>query len=470
MVERKTGSVPRVLDGLSEIMVLSNYPDAKNIMLFGFDLEGPLEVEALNSALSRVVERFPQFASSVKQNKVSGKWRLTWSRDPDFKPELRVSQLVESDPSVPFQRSLLRHLHQSLEKEWDLLRTIPTEFHIVRVAEERHSLLALVHHAAADGRTLSSFFKDLLASYHQILTGREPGWAGQADYPAAAKSQLAERKTGKWRDALFLAGHTVAMRASRPSIPQGTGRQQGPGNHYVKSVLTREETARVVANLSRAKRPFMDVLVGAVGTAVDEWNAALNVPRGVIAIYVTVEMRGRYGDAQAPSNSSSIVLKFGPDERADPEKFSRRVTEGREEQFDSLCDAKFVQATYTLSDVMRRLPLTARQKIAHSACQMPVIPLLIAPFGVMWPEIKNGRRTGDSYLTRAGDLDLTEFHAIPYKLGYHCPLILGAYTFRRRLNLQLMSLVSHYTSSETERLMDLLVRVMLDRPFGAPTN
>jgi hypothetical protein len=98
---------------------------------------------------------------------------------------------------------------------------------------------------------------------------------------------------------------------------------------------------------------------------------------------------------------------------------------------------------------------------------MPVIPLLIAPFGIMWPEVRNGKLTGDSYLTRAGDLDLTEFHALPYKLGYHCPLILGAYTFRKSLNLQLISLASHFTLAETERFIKLLAEVLLDRPFGA---
>lgn len=470
MVDTKMGNVPRVLDGLSEIMVLSNYPDAKNIMLFGFDLEGRLDIEVMNSALNQTIESFPQFAGCVKQTRISGKWYLTWARDPDFKPELRVSEMVEADPAVPSQRSLLRHLHQSLEKDWDLLRVTPTEFHAIRRSEERHTLLALVHHAAADGWTLSLFFKELLACYHRILTGREPAWAGQADSSSGVKTQLVQLNTGKWRDALFLARSSIIMRAAKPLIPRGSGQLQGSGNHYVKSILTREETASIVAKLSRAKRPFMDVLVGALGTAVDEWNADLNIPRGAIAICVTVQMRGRFGASQTPSNSSSVVLKFGPRERSHPEEFSQRVAERREEQFDSLYDAKIVKATDTLVDAMRRLPLTARQRIAHSLCQMPVIPLLIAPFGLMWPEVKNGRRTGDSYLIEAGDLDLTEFHAIPYKLGYHCPLILGAYTFRRRLNLQLMSLVSHYTSDETERFMDLLVKVMLDHPFGTSTN
>jgi Condensation domain len=470
MVDKKKGCLPRVLDGLSEIMVLSNYPNAKNIMIFGFSLEGQLDTEAMGHALRPAVDSFPQFACSVSQKKMSGKWRMTWSQDQDFKPYLRVSQLVEPDPAVPLQRSLLRHLHHSLEKDWDLLCTVPTEFHAIQVAEDRHTLLALVHHAAADGWTLSLFFKKLLSCYHHVVTGREPEWADEADSAAGAKSRMVELKTGRLHDILFLTRSSVAMCASKPSIPRGNGCRQGPGNHYVKAVLTRDETASIVANLSPAGKPFMDVLVGALGTAVDEWNAGLDVPPGGIAVCVTVQMRGRFGDAEAPSNSSSIIVKSSPHERRSPEKFSRCIAESRKEQFNILHDAKLMKASNTLSDTMRRLPLSLRKRIAHSVCQIPVIPLLIAPFGVMWPELKDGRRTGDSYLTESGDLELTEFHAIPYKLGYHCPLILGAYTFRGKLNLQLMSLVSHYTSSETQRFMDLLVKVILDRPFGAPTN
>lgn len=467
MAKGKSDNVLGVLDGLSEIMVLSNYPDAKNIMIFGFDVEGPTNVEAMGSALRRAVEHFPQFASSVKPIEVSGKRRLTWVRDPDALPELRFSEMTGADPSIPFQRLLLRHLHQSIEKEWDLLRTSPTEFHLIRVAEDRHSLLALVHHAAADGWTLSSFFRELLAHYHQIVTGEEPAWASETQHSSGVKNQVVELKTGKWHDTLFLIKKSLTMMGSRPTIPRGSGHPEMPGNHYVKSVLTREQTANVIGHLSRAKKPFMDVLVGALGTAVDEWNDALDVPRGVLAICVTVQMRGRFGDAEAPSNSSSIVLKFRPHERATSEKFSRAIANCREEQFASMADVRLAQATGTLASAMSCLPLAIRQRIAHALCQMPVIPLLIAPFGIMWPEVRNGRLTGDSYLTRAGDLDLTEFHALPYKLGYHCPLILGAYTFRKSLNLQLMSLASHFTLAETERFIKLLAEVLLDRPFGA---
>jgi len=84
----------------------------------------------------------------------------------------------------------------------------------------------------------------------------------------------------------------------------------------------------------------------------------------------------------------------------------------------------------------------------------------------MWPEIHDGRRTGDSYLKQAGGLDLTEFHTIPYKLGYRCPLVFGIYTFRKRINLQLIASAEHFTWAEAECFVKLLGDVLVENPFG----
>ena len=158
-----------------------------------------------------------------------------------------------------------------------------------------------------------------------------------------------------------------------------------------------------------------------------------------------MQMRGRFGEAVAGSNSSSIVVKTLPGDRTNQERFSRSVADRRREQFDNLNDVRTCQAACSLTDAVRVLPLSARQRIAHFICQMPLIPILIAPFGSMWPEIRDGRRTGDSYLKQVGGLNLTEFHTIPYKLGYRCPLVFVIYTFRKRLNLQLMASAGHFT-------------------------
>jgi hypothetical protein len=84
----------------------------------------------------------------------------------------------------------------------------------------------------------------------------------------------------------------------------------------------------------------------------------------------------------------------------------------------------------------------------------------------MWPEVKDGWRTGDSYLKSAGGLTLNEFHTIPHKLGYRCPLILGAHTFRKKLNLQLITSKSLLTRAEAADFMYLLATALIENPFA----
>jgi len=470
MAEVNLGELPVVLDGMSELMVFSNYPEARNVMLFGFELEGPVDIGAMNLALKLSLSGFPQFVSSVKESRVSGKSRLVWRPDPDFSPELRLSDLENSDSSVPFQHSLLRHLNQSLEKDWDLLHTVPSEFHLIRLPNKGHCLLTLVHHAAADGWTLTAFYKQLLTRYHEITTGREPGWAPDSDFASSVKKGMVKLKTRRWRDALFFVRNALSLYFTRPTLPRGNGIPRESGVHYAKWVLTPEETDRVVANVARFKSPFIDALVGGVASAVDRWNGAQNIAPGNTVICVTVQMRGRFGEAEAATNSSSILLKLRPEERKTPEVFARAVADRRREQMDSLADVRAWQVGSSLSSAVRVLPLAARQRIVHSVCQLPLVPILIAPFGLMWPEIKDGRRTGDSYLKQSGELSLNEFHAMPYKLGYRCPLILGAHTFRKRLNLQVMASAGLFTAAEAEGFVRLIGEVLVQDPFGGASG
>ena len=150
-----SGKLPKVLDGMSELMVLSNYPEAKNIMIFGFEVEGAVDIDAMNLALRKALPSFPEFSSSVKERRINGEQRLTWFLDPDFQPEFRLSNMETTDSSLGFQHSLIQSLDQSVEKDWDLLQTAPSEFHLIRLPNGRCSLLTLVHHAAADGWTLA---------------------------------------------------------------------------------------------------------------------------------------------------------------------------------------------------------------------------------------------------------------------------------------------------------------------------
>jgi hypothetical protein len=76
---------------------------------------------------------------------------------------------------------------------------------------------------------------------------------------------------------------------------------------------------------------------------------------------------------------------------------------------------------------------------------------------VLWPELQNGKPTGDSFLRAMGDVEVEEVHGLGYKLASSTRLLLIAYVFRNRLNLVLAASAELFTRGEAEQFVDLIV-------------
>jgi hypothetical protein len=465
MTETTFGERSRVLNGASELMVLSNSDEAKALLMFGLDLAGPLDVEAMRRALVTASETFPQFLSTLTEIRERGKHRLMWVRQPDLQSKLNFSEMDVSDSSVSHQNRLIGHLAASLEKEWDLLKGTSAEFHLIRHAEKHHSFFIIVHHAAADGWTILRFLKALMAAYHEIVTGKSPPWSVTTDYASSLKKQAISLKRQRLRDLFIIARNITDSAISRPSFPERKGYSKSMGVHYAKRMLTVEETKGILQTLSGDRRPFVDLLVGGLAVAVDRWNASMGSPLRPLKICVTIQVRGRFGELGAPMNSSPIFLRFHPSERSDPAGFARVVAEKRLEETMKLADVRHFHVADTLTDALRRLPLSPRKRIIRMLSQRPIAPMLIASWGILWPEVRGGRFTKNSYLTHAGDLELTGVHALAYKPWFWCPLRLGVHTFRNRINLQLMAADRYFSSDQAESFMSLVANAVLENPF-----
>ncbi|MEX3657497.1 condensation domain-containing protein, partial [Mycolicibacterium fortuitum] len=62
-------------------------------------------------------------------------------------------------------------------RHFDLTQEIPLRATLFRVAEEQHVLVAVVHHIAADGWSITPFVADLGSAYASRCAGRAPQWA-----------------------------------------------------------------------------------------------------------------------------------------------------------------------------------------------------------------------------------------------------------------------------------------------------
>ncbi|WP_036455736.1 condensation domain-containing protein, partial [Mycobacterium sp. TKK-01-0059] len=158
-------------------------------MAVALRLSGRLDAEALGAALADVVARqetlrtlFPAIDGIPEQvvipiEQADFGWQVV---DATGWPETRLQEAI--DPTV-------RH-------SFDLATEIPLRARLFRIADDEHVLVAVVHHIASDGWSITALVRDLGLAYASRCAGQAPGWAPlpvqYADYTLWQRTQLGE--------------------------------------------------------------------------------------------------------------------------------------------------------------------------------------------------------------------------------------------------------------------------------------
>ncbi len=191
-------------------------------MAVALRLRGPLDADALGTALADVVGRheslrtlFPALEGIPRQLVVSAEradfgWQVV---DATGWPASRLEEAIEEAARHPF----------------DLAIEIPLRARLFRVAEDEHVLVAVVHHIAADGWSITPLVADLGVAYASRCAGRAPDWADLAvqyvDYTLWQRAQFGDladshsriaAQLAYWEDALAGMPERLALPTDRP--------------------------------------------------------------------------------------------------------------------------------------------------------------------------------------------------------------------------------------------------------------
>ncbi|MEB4212249.1 non-ribosomal peptide synthetase, partial [Mycobacterium sp. 94-17] len=197
-------------------------PSAIYNMAVALRLQGHLDVEALGQALADVVGRheslrtlFPAIDGTPRQLVVAVEHaELNWNvMDAADWAERQLAQAIDAVVRDPF----------------DLAAEIPLRARLFRVSADEHVLVAVVHHIAADGWSITPLVRDLGVAYAARCAGRAPGWAPlpvqYADYTLWQRAQLGDLadsgsaiagQVAYWEQALAGMPERVALPTDRP--------------------------------------------------------------------------------------------------------------------------------------------------------------------------------------------------------------------------------------------------------------
>jgi hypothetical protein len=179
-------------------------------------IRGPLRPALLAGALAELVRRH----ESLRTRFVERDGEPVQEVLPAFAPELPVTALAG--------RTLEEHAAELTARPFDLAKGPLLRARLVRLADDEHVLMVVVHHIVFDGWSAGIFFREMIAVYGSLLLGRAlelPAVAVQyGDFAAWQRALLSvgrkEKMAEFWRGHLAGPLPVLALPTDRPRPPR----------------------------------------------------------------------------------------------------------------------------------------------------------------------------------------------------------------------------------------------------------
>ena len=194
-------------------------------MAVALRLGGRLDADALGAALADVVGRHESLRTLFAAPEGIPQQLVVPAERADF-----GWQVVDAT-GWPASR-LGEAIGAAARHTFDLATEIPLRARLFRVAEDEHVLVAVVHHIAADGWSITPLVGDLGVAYASRCAGQAPGWAPLAvqyvDYTLWQRAQLGDladsdspiaAQLAYWEEALAGMPERLQLPTDRPYPP-----------------------------------------------------------------------------------------------------------------------------------------------------------------------------------------------------------------------------------------------------------
>ncbi|HEX7309437.1 amino acid adenylation domain-containing protein, partial [Lentzea sp.] len=230
-------------------------------------LRGPIDTTALRAAFGDVVARHEVLRTVFP--------------DRDGVPEQVVLPRAESPLEVTRceETGLAALLDAESARPFDLAHDLPVRATLVRLSEEDHVLLVVLHHIVTDGWSWGPLLRDLGTAYDARRAGREPDLpplaVQYADYALWQQELDTTAQAAHWRTALAGLPEEIALPADRPrpETPSHRGEQ-------LAVTLGAEAHARLQRIARDCDATLFMVVQAALALVLSRLGAGTDIPLG----------------------------------------------------------------------------------------------------------------------------------------------------------------------------------------------
>ncbi|MEV3931394.1 amino acid adenylation domain-containing protein [Streptomyces sp. NPDC049944] len=253
-------------------------PSATYNIPFAVRIDGPLDTDALHQALHDVVARHAALRTVFPEHEGGPVQNITGAADVRLPFHLRSAGPDE----------LPDRIRAAASAPIDIEHHIPVEATLLRLADDAHVLVLVIHHIAADGSSLAPLAHDLGAAYRARTRAEAPVWSAHpvdyADHTLWQRRLLGDerdpdslvaRQLAYWKEALEGLPQIVELPwdRQRPAVPRHIG--------STHEFAVDGDTARQIAGLARTGgcSVFM-VLQAALSLLLSRHGAGDDIPLG----------------------------------------------------------------------------------------------------------------------------------------------------------------------------------------------
>ena len=221
-------------------------------MAVALRLRGRLDAEALGAALADVVARHESLRTLFAGGR--GDPPAVGGAAPSGPTSAGTSLM----PPAGRQAGWSEAIGAAARHTFDLATEIPLRARLFRVADDEHVLVAVAHHIAADGWSITPLVRDLGVAYASRCAGQAPGWAPLAvqyvDYTLWQRAQLGDLDDSDSRIAAQLAYWEDALAGMPERLELPTDRPYPPVADYRGATVAVDWPAELQQRVARVAR------------------------------------------------------------------------------------------------------------------------------------------------------------------------------------------------------------------------